>query len=167
MAIFEKIKMKINMVDLDVHGIINKAVDSFTLQIGIRDGEITKDFQATRPVATVDEIHLLNALSNLIDNALKYSHDRPLIKISTRNNRNGILITIEDNGIGISGADLRRVFDKFYRVPAGNVHKVKGFGLGLSYVKKIIDEHNGKISAESTINKGTVFTIFLPQNKSK
>ena len=164
MAIFERIKMELNMVELDVHRIIDKAVDNFTLQIGIRDGEIRKDFQATEPVATIDEIHLLNAISNLIDNALKYSNDKPFIKISTRNNRNGILITIEDKGIGISGADLRRVFDKFYRVPSGNVHKVKGFGLGLSYVKKIIDEHNGTISVESTINKGTKFTIFLPQN---
>jgi two-component system phosphate regulon sensor histidine kinase PhoR len=167
MAIFERIKMELDMVELDVHGIIDKAVDNYTLQIGIRDGEIRKDFQATEPVATVDEIHLLNAVSNLIDNALKYSNDKPVIKISTRNNGTGILITIEDKGIGISGADLRRVFDKFYRVPSGNVHKVKGFGLGLSYVKKIIDEHNGLISVESTINKGTKFTIFLPQHRPK
>jgi len=167
MAIFERIKMELNRVELDVHRVIDTAVDNFTLQIGIRDGEISKDFQATEPVAIVDEVHLLNAISNLIDNALKYSNDRPQIKISTRNSGNGILITIEDKGIGISGADLRRVFDKFYRVPSGNVHKVKGFGLGLSYVKKIIDEHDGLISVESTINKGTKFTIFLPQNRPR
>ena len=167
MAIFERIKMKLNLVNRDVHTIIEKAVDNFTLQTGIRDGQIRKDFQATESYATIDEIHLLNAISNLIDNALKYSPEKPFIKILTRNSRNGIFITIEDNGIGISGEDLRRVFDKFYRVPSGNVHTVKGFGLGLSYVKKIIDEHNGTIRAESTIGKGTRFTIFLPKINTK
>jgi two-component system, OmpR family, phosphate regulon sensor histidine kinase PhoR len=167
MAIFERIKMQLNRIEMDVHSIIDKAVDNFTLQIGIRGGQIRKDLQATNPVTTIDEIHLINAFSNLIDNAIKYSNDKPFIKITTRNNRNGILIMIEDKGIGISGGDLRRVFDKFYRVHSGNVHKVKGFGLGLSYVKKIIEEHNGTISAESTINKGTRFTIFLPQNSTK
>jgi two-component system phosphate regulon sensor histidine kinase PhoR len=167
MAIFERIKMKLNLVEMDVHTIIDKAVDNFNLQTGIREGKIIKDYQAVESLATIDEIHLLNALSNLIDNALKYSNDKPYIKISTRNNRNGILITIEDKGIGISGEDLRRVFDKFYRVPSGNVHKVKGFGLGLSYVKKIIEEHNGKIKADSQIGKGTKFTIFLPRSKSR
>ena len=167
MAIFERIKMKLNRVEMDVHSIISKAADNFTLQIGIREGQIKKDFQAVYTLATIDEIHLLNAVSNLIDNALKYSNDKPYIKITTRNNRKGILITIEDKGIGISGEDLRRVFDKFYRVHSGNVHKVKGFGLGLSYVKKIIEEHNGKIKVDSQIGKGTRFTIFLPQNNPK
>ncbi len=164
MAIFERIKMKLNRVELDVHDILDKAAENFTLQIGIREGEIIKDYQAESSVATIDEVHFLNAVSNLIDNALKYSNDKPFIKISTRNNNSGILITIEDRGIGISGEDLRRVFDKFYRVPSGNVHKVKGFGLGLSYVKKIIDEHNGTINVESQMGKGAHFTIFLPQN---
>ena len=108
MAIFERIKMKLNLADRNVHTIIEKAVDNFTLQIGIREGQIRKDFQATESFATIDEIHFLNAISNLIDNALKYSTGKPFIKILTRNTRNGILITIEDNGIGISGEDLRR-----------------------------------------------------------
>jgi two-component system, OmpR family, phosphate regulon sensor histidine kinase PhoR len=167
MAIFERIRMKLNMVDMDVHKIIDKAVDNFTLQIGIRKGQVRKDYQATDSIATIDEIHLLNAISNLIDNALKYSNDKPFIKISTLNISNGIMIIFEDKGIGISGEDLRRVFDKFYRVPSGNLHKVKGFGLGLSYVKKIIEEHNGTISADSQLNKGTKFSIFLPQNNPK
>jgi signal transduction histidine kinase len=167
MAIFERIKMKLNLVELNVHNMIDKAVDNFTLQIAIRDGQVHRDYQATDPVLAIDEVHFLNAISNLIDNALKYSNDKPAIRISTRNNRNGIFITIEDKGIGIAGEDLRRVFDKFYRVPSGNLHKVKGFGLGLSYVKKIIDEHNGTITAESQVHKGTKFTIFIPQNSPK
>jgi len=163
MAIFERMHMKLNQTKIDIHGIIDKAVDNFTLQIRNHSGQVKKDYQATLSVADVDEVHLLNAISNLIDNALKYSSGKPDIKISTHNRSNGIQIIIEDKGIGISKENLSRIFDKFYRVPSGNLHKVKGFGLGLSYVKKVIEEHNGTIKAESQINRGTKFTIFLPQ----
>jgi signal transduction histidine kinase len=165
MAIFERMRMKLSLVEMDVHGIIDKAVDNFKLQIRNRNGIIKTDLQATNSVVFIDEIHLLNSFSNLIDNAIKYSKDNPEITISTRNNKRGILITVEDKGIGISKENLKRIFDKFYRVHSGNVHNVKGFGLGLSYVKKIIDELNGSIKAESQINKGTKFILFLPQNR--
>jgi two-component system, OmpR family, phosphate regulon sensor histidine kinase PhoR len=164
MAIFEKSKMSLNRNELDVHSILDRAVENFTLQIGILNGSINKDFKAERSLAMIDETHFLNAMSNLIDNAIKYSKNKPSITIATRNFKKGIEISIEDNGIGISKENLKRIFDKFYRVPSGNVHNVKGFGLGLSYVKKIIDEHNGNIKAESQINKGTKFIIFIPQN---
>jgi signal transduction histidine kinase len=167
MAIFERMKMKLNLVETDVHSIIEKAVENFALQIGNRNGMITTDLKATRTFVYIDEIHFLNSISNLIDNAIKYSKDKPDITVSTWNNKKGIMITIDDKGIGISKENLRRIFDKFFRVHSGNVHNVKGFGLGLSYVKKIIDEHNGSIKAESQVNKGTKFTLFLPQNRIK
>ena len=167
MAIFEKMKMKLNLVEMDVNTIIDKAVENFSLQIKNRNGSIKKDFQAIYSLALIDEIHFLNSVSNLIDNAIKYSKDNPEIAITTRNNKKYILITIEDKGIGIHKEDHKKVFDKFYRVHSGNVHNIKGFGLGLSYVKKIIEEHGGTIKVESQFNKGTKFTIFLPQNGLK
>ncbi len=167
MAIFEKIKMKLHMNEINIHKLIDKAVDNFRLQIASRNVILHKEYKAERPVCCVDEIHFLNAVSNLIDNAIKYSGEIPEITISTRNTKNGFCICIEDAGIGIKKENLKKIFEKFYRVPSGNVHNVKGFGLGLSYIKKIIEEHSGNIKVESQYNKGTKFIICIPQNRAK
>jgi two-component system phosphate regulon sensor histidine kinase PhoR len=107
-------------------------------------------------------VHITNVLSNLIDNALKYSSNTPKIHIKTRNLNNGIIISVKDYGIGISKENTTKIFDKLFRVPTGTVHDVKGFGLGLSYVKAIVDKHKGSIKVSSQIGKGSTFSIHLP-----
>ena len=107
-------------------------------------------------------MHFTNVIVNLLDNSLKYKKGTPIIHIKTWNRENGLVILVEDNGLGITKENLKRIFEKFYRVPTGNVHNVKGFGLGLAYVKKVLDDHGAQVKVESEINIGTKFEIFIP-----
>ncbi len=162
MAIFEKTKLKLKLKEVDVHQVIEKVACSFSIQLQNANGQLFKQLNAHNPICIADEIHVTNVVNNLLDNAVKYRNGNPQIEISTKNANKGIILEIKDNGIGISREDQKRIFDQFYRVPTGNVHNVKGFGLGLCYVKKIAEEHGGRIWIDSTLGKGSVFSLFLP-----
>ena len=112
-----------------------------------------------------DKFHITNVIQNLIDNAIKYSANSPVIKIETQDVIGGVIIRVIDNGIGIAKENHMRIFEKLFRVPTGNIHNVKGFGLGLSYVKSILDLHNGTVKVESNIGKGSTFIVFLKSSK--
>ena len=170
-AILEKGNLHLRPEAIDVHLLIADAIHKIAIQIEIRDGVINQSFQAEHPLIKADKVHLSNVIFNLLDNANKYSPRKPQIVVSTADAENGIFISITDKGMGISKANLKRIFEKLYRVPTGDVHNVKGFGLGLSYVKFIVEKHGGTISVESEPGKGSTFTMFLPyiipeQNKS-
>ncbi|MDD4602567.1 MAG: HAMP domain-containing sensor histidine kinase [Bacteroidales bacterium] len=161
-AVIDKGQLKMNKEQIDVHKIIGDVVKNIRIQVEIKDGEIRRRLMATHPVIEGDKVHVTNLIYNLLDNANKYSPKKPLITITTENASNGLVITIEDNGIGIGKNDQKKIFDKLYRVPTGNIQEVRGFGLGLSYVKAIVEEHHGKISVDSEVNRGSKFKVFLP-----
>ena len=144
-------------------------VNTFRLKVESSGGTLDAELAAEDPIIFVDEMHFTNVMFNLLDNAVKYK--RPdvdiALKIRTWNEANKLCISIEDNGIGIKREDLKKIFEKFYRVHTGNRHDVKGFGLGLAYVKKIISDHKGTIRAESELNVGTKFIIVLPLFKDE
>ena len=161
-AVIEKGQLKMKRERIDLHEVITDVIKNIRIQVEIKDGVIRKQCKATNPVLLGDKVHLTNLVYNLLDNANKYSPRKPVITIRTENTSNGILLTIEDHGIGISKGEQKKIFDKLYRVPTGNIQEVRGFGLGLSYVKAIVEEHHGRISLDSEINKGTTFRVFLP-----
>ena len=161
-AVIDKGQLKMNKEKIDLHVIIIDVIKNLRIQVEIKDGEIKRRFKATKSQIEGDRVHVTNLVYNLLDNANKYSPKKPLIRIITENAGNGIVMTIEDNGIGIGKNEQKKIFEKLYRVPTGNIHEVRGFGLGLNYVKAIVEEHHGKISLESEVNKGSKFKVFLP-----
>ncbi|MET1055895.1 MAG: HAMP domain-containing sensor histidine kinase [Pedobacter sp.] len=163
-ARLEKKELKLEEEEVDMNALIAAVTDSMSLQLQKKDAEVTLNLNAAHPVVKGDELHLSNVLYNLIDNANKYSINAPKITISTRNSGKNLVIEIEDEGIGMTKEQSKRAFDQFYRVPTGNLHDVKGFGLGLNYVLDIVTQMNGTIKVRSEKDKGTQFEIIIPLN---
>lgn len=162
-ARLEKEEIKLTLVKLDAHQVISKVAHNMALQVQEKNGSIDLRLAATDPVIEADEVHFSNIIFNLLDNAMKYSSSAPKIHVETLKHGNGMFtIKITDNGIGMDKETQARIFEKFYRAHTGNLHNVKGFGLGLSYVKAIVDAHDGRIKVESTPGKGSTFTITFP-----
>lgn len=161
-AVMDKGELKLKIVDLDMHQVLDQVLQNMKIQLERKGGQFITDLKATETLVQADKVHLTNVIFNLVDNALKYTEKIPVIKIGTRNQDDGVVVYVEDNGIGISKENQKKVFDKLYRVPTGNIHNVKGFGLGLSYVKAIVDKHNGWIRLKSELNKGSRFELLIP-----
>lgn len=168
-ALLDRNEVKLNLQPYAVNDAIKKMVDHFNLQITNKNGEVRLDLNATEDLIQADDVHFTNLLNNLVDNAIKYSKDDvpPVIRISTLNKPQRIIIQIEDNGIGMNKETQNKIFEKFYRAHTGNVHNVKGFGLGLSYVKTLVDAHGGKVNVDSSYGKGSTFTLEFPLSKDQ
>jgi two-component system phosphate regulon sensor histidine kinase PhoR len=166
-ALLDKQEVQLLLRPMHAHEIIRDVADNFSLQLEDRKGKIELELNAENDFVEADEVHLSNLVNNLIDNAIKYSKEDqpPVIKISTASTNKSIIITIEDNGIGMTKETAKRVFEKFFRAHTGNIHNVKGFGLGLSYVKTMVEAHEGNIKVDSILGKGSTFTIELPIKK--
>lgn len=164
MSMFDKKKAIFKQKEVDVNELMENAAQSFQLRVEHTGGKIYTEVEAVESTIFVDEMHFTNAIFNLMDNAVKYSKpDTPLnIYLRTWNDKENVCLSIRDNGLGMKKEALRKIFDKFYRVHTGNVHDVKGFGLGLAYVKKIVELHKGKITVDSTLGEGTTFTVQMP-----
>jgi two-component system phosphate regulon sensor histidine kinase PhoR len=147
---------------VDMHKVLRDVATSFAVQLSERDGELITEPQAARSIVQGDPVHLTNAVFNLVDNAVKYSPEKPRVRISTEDDGKRLRIAVQDNGIGIKREDLKHIFERFYRVHTGNVHNVKGFGLGLHYVQEIAHAHNGRVNVKSEFGKGSTFTLELP-----
>ncbi|MCU0438062.1 MAG: HAMP domain-containing histidine kinase [Raineya sp.] len=164
-AILDNKSLEIKKEDIHLHQIIENLIGAYEMKVK-NDGKITKTLNATHDQVLGDSFHISNIISNLLDNAIKYSKNNIDIAVNTENKNNQLIIKISDKGIGISKENQAMVFDKFYRVPQGNTHDVKGFGLGLSYVKDIVEKHQGSISLESKLGKGSTFIVILPLKTS-
>lgn len=165
MAVLEKGQFKLNLEEVNVHDLIRSETEKLSLQMEHCGGKFHFHLTAKNTTIKADEVHFTNIFNNLLDNAIKYSPESPDITISTHDAPNGIVISVSDKGIGMSREQQKWIFERFYRVPTGNIHNVKGFGLGLSYVKLMVEAHGGSIKLKSELGKGTTFEIFMPYSK--
>ncbi len=161
-ALIDRGEMKLKREDFDMHRVIKDAVKNIELQVNKKGGSIVVETLSDHTMLNGDKVHLTNVIYNLLDNANKYTPEFPLIRIVAQNKKKGMLIRVKDNGVGINTENQKKIFDKLYRVPTGNIHNVKGFGLGLSYVKNIVEAHGGQITVESEPGKGSIFNVYLP-----
>lgn len=163
----ERQEVNLNLQPIHVHDVIGAVVDNFQLQLEEKNGSAEMSLMAENDLVNADEVHLSNLVNNLIDNAVKYSKENvPLqVKISTSSNGKSFFLRVEDNGIGMSKETVKRVFERFYRAHTGNLHNVKGFGLGLSYVKTMVQAHGGDVKVDSTLGKGSTFVLEFPLKK--
>ena len=164
MSKLERNEVKLFLKETDVRALIKEITESFGLIVAQRNGTLTQEFNTDRYKFKIDEFHISNALVNLLDNANKYSPETPEIKVKTRNEGNWYVVEISDKGMGMETDNRTRIFEKFFREETGNIHNVKGQGLGLSYVKKIVELHKGQIVVDSQKGKGSTFTIKLPMS---
>jgi two-component system phosphate regulon sensor histidine kinase PhoR len=162
MALIDKRDFSLKLTEVNIHEVIQAAVENISLRVDKREGLVKTQLNASKPLIEGDLTHVANVINNLLDNAEKYSPDKPEISIFTRNVSNGIEVTVQDKGIGISKEARKQIFDKFYRVPTGNLHDVKGFGLGLSYVKAMMTAHKGSVEVKSEPGKGSSFILTFP-----
>jgi two-component system phosphate regulon sensor histidine kinase PhoR len=166
MAQIEKNDLNLKISGIHLHELIEEAIINAELKVQAKGGSIETVFDAKKDEIEGDFTHISNIINNLLDNAEKYTPEKPQIIVQTKNVKKGIEISVSDNGIGMSKESQKLIFEKFYRVHTGNVHDVKGFGLGLSYVKAMVEAHGGKVSVQSELGKGSNFTIFLPEKFS-
>jgi two-component system, OmpR family, phosphate regulon sensor histidine kinase PhoR len=164
MTALERGEIPVHKTELDFHRLIRDAFKSMSIQVENAEGKVHLELFAPQFVVMGDKTHLTNALCNLIDNAIKYSKGNPDISVRTENQDQNLKIEFKDQGIGIDKEYQKKVFEKFFRIPKGNLHDVKGFGLGLAYIKKIIELHGGTIELQSEQGKGTKFIILLPHD---
>lgn len=169
MSMFDRQKTNLKLQDMSVNALVQNVINTFRLKVEKAGGSIDAHLDAEDDICMIDEMHFTNVVFNLMDNAYKYAKEEvPLhLTVSTRTAGDQLELSIADNGIGIKRENLKKIFEKFYRVPTGNVHNVKGFGLGLSYVMKIVRDHKGEIKAESEIGEGTTFIISIPLMKEE
>lgn len=162
MALLDKKDFSLKMTEINLHDVVHRAVENISLQVEKRNGTAIAVLNATSPIIEGDVTHISNIVNNLLDNANKYSPENPEISVTTRNVPNGVEVIVKDKGIGMNKEVRKHIFDKFYRVHTGNLHDVKGFGLGLSYVKAMMTAHKGTIDVKSEEGKGSSFILFFP-----